>query len=344
MKKIISLILLLLLMLVILFQTHIYANSDIESNDSNFQSEENRVSITNVETRETSRYELSSNIYSRESNDLIITDEYICTKGYIPDNIESTYNQMEISPNSIIGGSDGRTPVSEYSKTRYPYIAIGYVESTWSDGSVSRGTGALIGDNIVLTAGHNIFDAVSDERLGFATNVRFIPGKYSNSGTGKEPFGYSDTDYYLTVDEYTNSINGNSIPTTQARCDWGLLILHDNIGEKTSWFQMKNYKNADALLGLGVTVTGYPSSINSVERFNLWQMAGNIKVVADSYIGYEIDTSSGQSGAPVHDLDNYIVGVHNLSSVPGSAEFRHNYAARMNSNMFVTCYDIIVNY
>lgn len=344
MKKIISSILLILLILVILLQNHVYANGDAENYDVNFQNVENNVSITNVETRETSRYEFSSNIYSRETSDLIITDEYICTKWNTPDNIENIYNQMEISPNSIIGGSDGRTPVSEYSKTRYPYIAIGYVESTWRNGSVSRGTGALIGDNIVLTAGHNIFDAVSDDRLGFATNVRFIPGKYSNSGTGKEPFGYSDTDYYLTVDEYTNNINGNSIPTTQASSDWGLLILHDNIGEKTSWFQMKNYKKDDQLLGLGVTVTGYAASINSIERFNLWQMAGNIKVVADSYIGYEIDTSRGQSGAPVHDLDNYIVGVHNFSSVPGSAEFRHNYAARMNSNMFATCYDIIVNY
>lgn len=152
MKKIISSILLILLILVILLQNHIYANGDTENYDVNFQNVENNVSITNVETRETSRYEFSSNIYSRETSDLIITDEYICTKWNTPDNIENIYNQMEISPNSIIGGSDGRTPVSEYSKTRYPYIAIGYVESTWSNGSVSRGTGALIGDNIVLTA------------------------------------------------------------------------------------------------------------------------------------------------------------------------------------------------
>ena len=64
----------------------------------------------------------------------------------------------------------------------YPYTAICYVETTWKDGSHTRGTGAMVGPNDVLTAGQMLWDA---EHGGSAVSVTVIPG-YNN---GAASFG-----------------------------------------------------------------------------------------------------------------------------------------------------------
>ncbi len=67
-------------------------------------------------------------------------------------------------------------------------------------------------------------------------------------------------------------------------------------------------------------------------------MTGNILEPFDRYVTYTIDADDGQSGAPLHDIDNYVLGVHSC----GDKEL--NYGARISQHVFDICYDTTVNY
>jgi V8-like Glu-specific endopeptidase len=43
--------------------------------------------------------------------------------------------------------------------TGFPYTAVVYLETTFADGSVSGGTGVVVGQNDILTASHVVFNA-----------------------------------------------------------------------------------------------------------------------------------------------------------------------------------------
>ena len=72
--------------------------------------------------------------------------------------------------------------------------------------------------------------------------------------------------------------------------------------------------------------------------FNQYESTGNIAGVTDEAISYTIDTSGGQSGSPVYELNNYIVGVHNFS---GNTV---NYGKRVDDLVYYWCDFIIRNY
>lgn len=105
------------------------------------------------------------NLMSNDIQDNIVTEKgYIETEGYIPENIEIADSNSQISPFTIFGDDD-RTFISSSNISKFPYTAIGYLEVTLEDGSVRRGTGMLIGKNIVLTAGHMLYDGEHKKRL-----------------------------------------------------------------------------------------------------------------------------------------------------------------------------------
>ena len=43
--------------------------------------------------------------------------------------------------------------------TGFPYTAVVYLEATFADGTLSGGTGVVVGQNDILTASHVVFNA-----------------------------------------------------------------------------------------------------------------------------------------------------------------------------------------
>lgn len=80
---------------------------------------------------------------------------------------------------------DSRIKIPEEKISSFPYSSIGLLKVTYPHEVVSYRTGVLISKNIVLTAGHNLFDPrrnpkSSYEILGSPTNIEFYPGLTNN--------------------------------------------------------------------------------------------------------------------------------------------------------------------
>lgn len=73
------------------------------------------------------------------------------------------------------------TEVTYSERTLQPYIDIGLIVVTWSDGSSTLGTCAIVGRNDILTAGHAVYNP---DKGGWAIGFDFYFGTDYNSVTG----------------------------------------------------------------------------------------------------------------------------------------------------------------
>lgn len=191
-----------------------------------------------------------------------------------------------------IVGSDERVRITP--TTTYPYSAILYVEVTYPNGYTGKGTAFMIGENLAATAGHVLYDAAYG---GWATSVKVWPAK-DGYGLWNNPYGTANA-----VALHTSNL---WIENSDLNYDWGLIELDENIGEDTGYFTVK-YRDM-SLTGTNITITGYPGG---ELQYYQYSMSGTITDYTDTTITYTIDTEDGQSGAPVHTTNGYVVyGIH----------------------------------
>ncbi|MDR3091703.1 MAG: trypsin-like peptidase domain-containing protein [Clostridiales bacterium] len=85
---------------------------------------------------------------------------------------------------------------------------------------------------------------------------------------------------------------------------------------------------------MGVTVAGYPGD---KAKYTMWKSEGTILQVGagGEVLEHTCDTKNGQSGAPIYDKNNQVVGIHNNSPNGGddSISVRCNYGARMTDDL-----------
>ncbi|MDO4632029.1 MAG: trypsin-like serine protease [Corynebacterium sp.] len=148
-------------------------------------------------------------------------------------------------------------------------------------------TGALIGKNMVLTAGHCLANSAYD--------ISFIPGVNYD----EHPFGEASATQVWYDQDYGKKLPGS---------DWGVMKLDKPVGEQVGWFGMKVPTDAELRSPTAtVTVIGYP--VDKLKN-TLWKSQDAIIDVNDREIVYKADTAGGQSGAPVLDDTATIIGIH----------------------------------
>lgn len=205
------------------------------------------------------------------------------TSSYIPATV------TPISTRQLVGPDD-RKKVTK--TTTFPNSAICYIEMKFpGDSATYVGTAWMYGDRVAVTAGHCVYD---HSLGGWAEWVRVYPGKNGS----KSPFG----SYYAT----TLHTSTNYIKNASSDFDWGLLQFSENIGSKTGYF---GAKYGTVKVGQSIIVRGYPSE----KKKQMWTMSGTISAVSLRRLGYFIDTTGGQSGAPVYQSKNgnfQCVGIH----------------------------------
>jgi len=168
----------------------------------------------------------------------------------------------------------------------------------------SWGTGTLIGPNIVITAGHNLY-SLDEETYADINSMRFLPGAHQRG----LPFGKIKVQHYCVSPEYVRS----------GQEDYGILILSEPIGEKVGYFGLSCLSPFE-LGKTEINITGYPG--DKVRNkgcfgkfFEMWGMKGRVSGIdqARSLFSYEIDTNAGQSGSGVFyqkDGNYYVCGIH----------------------------------
>lgn len=189
-----------------------------------------------------------------------------------------------------------------FNRTAAPYRTVCFITSEWSDGSMSRGSGVVVGVNDVLTAAHVVYNA---SRGGFATSVTITPAADLDSwgSVVSQPYGeYSGSYLDLRVQNWDS--DGDGLLTQQeAQHDLALIGLGADIGNDTGWSGW--WATASDFSGMMV---GYPATESGM-------MAANVYADASASYGvFEINDrlGAGASGGPLFYTDSngsYVVGV-----------------------------------
>lgn len=198
--------------------------------------------------------------------------------------VPSTQERAILRP----GLSDTRIAVLNTSM--YPFSTIARIVSTFPNGEQSVGTGAFVGPNRVVTAGHNIYDRGAG---GYARRVLVTPG-YNN---GSAPFGATYSTYVVAPTSYTRQNDPNF--------DFGLITTALALGWNTGWLGMKATDNNDLN---AVLLCGYPNDLGRTEL--MYFAGGQSRWESPFRLEYLFWTDSGMSGGPLINNYFYVVGIH----------------------------------
>lgn len=219
-------------------------------------------------------------------------------------------------------GKDERELVN--STNVFPYCAIAMLSITYENSSLLyRGTGFFINEDTLLTAGHNLYnhsvEVGESKPLGKMTSMKIYPAY--NNGLGR----YGGTEwtavFYPTswLDEKNDS------------ADYGIIKIEDPIGFKTGRFSLSIYPS----LNVNYTISGYPVYVNNSKTNQQWKKSGKLTSITDYLLSYKIDTSGGQSGSPIFDNYNRVIGIHTSGSSTS------NYGVKLTSGKLKTVDDTL---
>ena len=195
---------------------------------------------------------------------------------------------------SVIEGDD-RVPVDDASA--FPWRMVCALQITGRNGVTVPGTGWLAGPSTVVTAGHCVFDAPG--LGGLADRIVVLPGRQGQVA----PFEL-DASRFRPHPRWRDS--------GDIEFDIAAMKLPSSVGNELGFFAAAVRQPADLRAHLA-HISGYPQVPgNGLQQFHHRQ---SVTEVLSRRLFYTVDTSEGQSGAPVWivDVDGgppLVVGVH----------------------------------
>ncbi len=236
-------------------------------------------------------------IYSRDSNGI---DTVKTVDSWTDDETKSFTSATPMLPdpaaelNGIID-TDDRTEVKN--TKIFPYSAIVHLEIFFGL-NVYRGTGFLIADDVVVTAAHCLYS----EEYGWATNVTVRPGRNG----ALIPFGLATSKSVAVSKEYYANFDSNY--------DWGAIRVHKSFVGEPGAFNLKVFENTGSVIN--ARISGYPAEVASkkLSTTKQYEMSGTVIPLGDYRFFYTIDSSGGQSGAPILNENNEVIGIHTSGS------------------------------
>ncbi len=204
-----------------------------------------------------------------------------------------------------------RIPVLD--TTVYPFSAICSLTIT-AGGDIYSGTGWFISPRTIVTAGHNLFvRSLNPSINGWVQNIRVSPGR---NGVSMEPFNFVNVDRraFICADGWIN--------TGDPSQDYGVIHVPPMFPQVGA-FGFSAFPDA-GLTGLLAHISGYPANKPAGTQ---WIDSKPLGRPTPTQLLYNIDTSAGQSGAPIYTVLNgqpIAVGIH-TNGVPDT-----NFGVRIN--------------
>lgn len=176
-----------------------------------------------------------------------------------------------------------------------PYRKVVRVYMQFPGGGSYVGSGTMIAPDLVLTAGHNVYDINKDR---WASKVQVVPAQNGNSA----PYGtYTASNYFILRDYKTVS------SANQFQYDVAVIKLSRKVSG-VGYLPISKGGH----VGQRVQVPGYPSYSSSKDGY-MYTMFGNITQRERNLFLFPMDTEAGQSGGPILNSKNQIVAVNVLS-------------------------------
>ena len=228
-----------------------------------------------------------------------------------------------LSSESILGSPIGygdRIRVTP--TTDYPWSTIVKLRIQFPSGQF-RGTGFIIDDYHILTAGHCVYSAVLGE---WAESIEVIPA----FDDGYMPF------YHAWATEMI--VKPSWYDYGSSEDDFAIITLDRNIGDFTGWMGLEYALPSDSIYTSYLYTAGYPGDLDG--GLNMYYDS-DWGTSADEYNHwYYMDTRPGQSGSPVWYYDGpdpyvlSIVAYETPSTDP-------NYGTRLSEYLFDLINDVI---
>ncbi len=220
----------------------------------------------------------------------------------IPASPELQVEKTETAPYNIIG-SDSRTPVRNPSGIYESTCLIGsrFIHSASGVSRVATGTGWLLNDSFVMTAGHMLYDS----NYGFTDHC----GIFIGSSDGKYKHYRLGHKYHVGEDYVSNCYTEDRYYYVGMYDDWGVIELVTPVSSSISKLGLYEVNSASDMEGRSYRTQGYPEDLNLAAGktgWNLWTMyqtTGYIQRDRSRFLDLvetDIDVYKGQSGSPVY--------------------------------------------
>lgn len=197
-------------------------------------------------------------------------------------------------PRAIIG-TDGRYPSSSAENTGIVRL----------EGDI-YGTGFIVGDNVIATAAHCVYDRNDD---GMGTEGFYnTPTIYTYNANGtKSSVTLNPTEVHLPDDYITASDND------QWEYDYALIVVSNDLSNYMHFSLGTTYNlNQTNFANIPIYLLGPGMNYNGINTTNLYYSQGNIytdsTTTLNNMMFYDCDSKAGQSGSPIYTITKTIIG------------------------------------
>ncbi|WP_436857529.1 trypsin-like peptidase domain-containing protein [Mammaliicoccus sciuri] len=278
--------------------------NDTVNNENNKDNSEKQNTQSENNTNEKANLESEKDVESTDKN--VIREDKQASK-VIDDDSEEPFG---LNKDEDIIGTDDRKIVVDINKK--PYKSIVFIKSYFNDRNYISGTGFMIDDYSVLTAAHVV---TSEDKSINIKNILVFAG-YQNEVA---KFGTARVIKTYVPLEWSQSYN--------RKYDMALLLLDKPLGKKIGKLNIIDKVN----LNEDISISGYPGINYSID--NQYYSSGKLLKENNYRLFYDIDTEPGQSGSPVFNSNNDVIGIH-------ASGFTNKHIHKLNSAVKLTSHNI----
>lgn len=211
-------------------------------------------------------------------------------------------------------GKDSRERVQNTNP--FPYRAVCHLVVTYASGP-GFATGFLIDPGVVVTAAHVLWHP----QAGKAEKVLVVPAR--------QQAGYRVSQMAFSQDGQLKTCADWGQPAFEPWFDYAAILLADH--QKFRPFGVLSYAalntgQIDNLISQGYQcgISGYPAKVrgDDAPMGSQWWAKGALKERGDRTLRHVVDTSEGQSGAPLYIQDGgryWAIGIHSKEAESGDS-------------------------